>query len=227
MSRTHEFARRTFLGALIGAGVAACTPLTRERPELVAMIARAKPAVLGIGNGATILGTGFRLRDSPYVLTAAHVLDAIGGAAARLRWRGRNYPGRVVLVDDALDLGVLRVDPQVGAPGLPLASGPVPPVGTWVVVLGCPFGADTTATTGIVSSAPGAIEQPAALKSQMQLNAAVNPGNSGGPVLDLDGAVVGIANATIPGGFGLGFALPSAAIAARLAHLANEKPRGP
>ena len=212
------FTRRAFLAALLGVVPVACASREerREPPVLVSVIAAAAPAVVAIGDARTIYGSGFRLRDSAFVVTAAHVLEALGAEPPRLRWRGASYAARVVLLDHAADVGVLEVDGDVATPGLALATGDPPPLGTWVIVLGCPFGADATATTGIVSAAPGAIAYPDALRPLMQLNAAINPGNSGGPVLDPAGAVIGVATAAIPGGFGLGFAVPVATVRGRL-----------
>jgi serine protease Do len=123
-----------------------------------------------------------------------------------------------------MDLALLELTTDASIPGLTLASGSaLPAVGEWIIVLGCPFGTRPTATVGIVSAEPGAVLEPAMLRTRMQLNAAVNPGNSGGPVVNLEGRVVGVANATIPGGFGLGFAIPVSV----LSNFLSEKDRGP
>lgn len=177
--------------------------------------------MVGVGDAHGVLGSGFRIHDTRYVATAAHVLRSLQGAPV-VRWESRPWPARVIRIDDAADIALLEVDADAPMPGLGLSTRAVL-AGQWVIVLGCPFGAMPTATTGIVSALPGAVLEPAALAQRMQLNAAVNPGNSGGPVLGLDGQVIGLANATIPGGYGLGFAVPVAALAALLSQL----PSGP
>lgn len=186
-------------------------------PGFTQTIQRHAPAVVGVGDAHGVLGSGFRIHGTRYVATAAHVLRALQGTPV-IRWESRPWPARVIRIDDDADLALLAIDADAPMPGLTLSTQAVM-AGQWVIVLGCPFGAGPTATTGIVSALPGAVLQPAALATRMQLNAAVNPGNSGGPVLSLDGQVIGVANATVPGGYGLGFAVPVAALAALLTEL--------
>jgi serine protease Do len=200
--------RRIVLAMLAGSLAAGCSvPSVTAPPSLATLIARAMPAVAAIGDEKAVYGTGFRLRGTSFIATAAHVLRPLSGPP-QVKWRDQRWPARVVIEDATMDLALLEIDEAAPIPGLALAEPNAPPrPGAWIVVLGCPFGAGVTATTGIVSATPGAILEPESLRSRIQLNAAVNPGNSGGPVLDMHGKVVGIANATIPGGFGLGFAV--------------------
>lgn len=206
--------------ALMGA----CTcHMPSHTPDLVEVIQRASPAVVAIQDERGILGSGFRLANTRLIVTAAHLLPSLQGSPTVV-WDSRRWPARLISLDQDKDLALIELDDDAPMPGLRLASGsPPPPAGEWILVLGCPFGARTTATVGIVSAAPGAVLEPAALRRRMQLNAAVNPGNSGGPVVNFNGLVVGIANATIPGGHGLGFAIPVAELQALLA----EPTRGP
>ncbi len=181
------------------------------------------PAVVGVADspleraGATsreesrILGSGFRIAHTNVVATAAHVVAAMRGPPVVV-WQSRRWNARVLRLDEEADLALLEIDPAAPMPGLALAEGESDAPGTWVLVLGCPFGALPTATTGIVSARPGAILRPESLRAQMQLNAAVNPGNSGGPVVNLAAEVIGVANATVPAGYGLGFAVPVSAL---------------
>ena len=194
---------------------AACSTTTvHEPPSLVAVIADASPAVVAIGDDKTIFGSGFRLAGTQFVATAAHVVMPLKGAP-EVKWREQHWTAQVVAVDESADVAVIEMQGDVPMPGLTLSPprAPLAP-GEWIVVLGCPFGSTATATTGIVSGTPGAILEPVSLRTRIQLNAAVNPGNSGGPVLNMRREVVGIANAMIPGGFGLGFAVPADAIRA-------------
>ena len=199
--------------------VGGCAPFPRNQPpDLVKVIQFTSPAVVAIGDERGILGSGFRLADSRWVVTAAHVVTSAPSGSPVVVWDAKHWPARLVHVDKDSDLALLELTADAPMPGLTLAESSVlPAAGEWIVVLGCPFGARATATVGIVSAAPGAILEPPSLRKLMQLNAAVNPGNSGGPVVNLDGKVVGIANATIPGGFGLGFATPISALADLLA----------
>ncbi|GAB4556742.1 MAG: hypothetical protein Tsb007_15420 [Rhizobacter sp.] len=210
--------KRLVLSVWLAAALSACSnaaPL--QWPDFTHAIQRHAPAAVGVGDAQGVLGSGFRLHDTRYVATAAHVVRALQGAPV-IRWESKPWPARVVRIDDEADLALLEIAADAPMPGLVLSTRPVMP-GQWVMVLGCPFGAGPTATTGIVSALPGAVLEPAALSGRMQLNAAVNPGNSGGPVIGLDGQVIGLANATIPGGYGLGFAVPVAALAALLRQL--------
>lgn len=187
------------------------------------MIGRASPAIVAIGDDQGLHGSGFRIEKSRLVVTAAHVVNPLKGNSF-IAWEGRHWSARLVRVNADSDLALLELSDDAPMPGLTIDKSAEPPMpGEWIIVLGCPFGARSTATVGIVSGAPGAVLEPAELRTRMQLNAAVNPGNSGGPVLNLEGLVVGVANATIPGGFGLGFAIPASAVE----NLLDEKNRGP
>lgn len=201
--------RAAILSAAAAGVLGGCAGLAGNRlPELTKLIARTSPAVVAVGDEKNLLGSGFRLEHSQLIVTAAHVVNDLKGAT-RIVWNSRTLAAHVKTVDVEHDVALLELDGEAPMPGLTLASAAPPPApGEWVVVLGCPFGAGPTATTGIISAVPGAVLEPARLQRLIQLNAAVNPGNSGGPVLNLRGEVVGIANATIPGGFGLGFAVP-------------------
>lgn len=200
--------------ALLGA----CTVVPQNRPPaLVEVIERTSSAVVAIGDERGILGSGFRLAHSRLIVTAAHVVTPLRGAPVVV-WNEKRWPARLAMVDEENDLAIVELSVDAPMPGLTLdPRTAAPPPGEWIVVLGCPFGALPTSTVGIVSAAPGAVLEPAALRGRIQLNAAVNPGNSGGPVVNLEGHVVGIANTTIPGGFGLGFAIPVSALVNLLA----------
>jgi serine protease Do len=155
------------------------------------------------------VGSGFLSRGG-LVVTAAHVVQGAGAAVAVRSSAGRQ-PARVIATDQARDLALLEVQgQQAPAVLLPLATSP-PKVGEWIIVLGNPFGAGLVATAGIVSGAPGAIAT-AAFSEKLQINAAVNPGNSGGPVCNLRGEVVAVASSLVPGGQGIAFATPAAAV---------------
>jgi len=195
-------------GALMLAGCAAPRPT-----GFVDLIRRTSPAVVGIGDDRGVIGSGFRLAGTRRIVSAAHVVAAARGALA-IAWQDRRWPARLLRVDAEQDLALLEVADDLPMPGLVLWAGAASEPGEWIVVLGRPFGARATATVGIVSAEPGAVKEPAFLRARLQLNAAVNPGNSGGPVLNLDGQVIGVVSAAVPGGSGLGFAVPAAAVAA-------------
>lgn len=192
---------------------------TRPAPpvDFIGVLQQTFPAVLAIGDGKHLRGSGFRVHGTRRIVTAAHVVDALA-STPEVVWKSQHWPARLLTLDRDTDLAVLELGALPPMPALTLRSGPAAP-GEWVAVLGCPFGTLPTATVGIVSAEPGAVMEPAALRTRLQLNVAINPGNSGGPVVDLSGQVVGIANATIPGGYGLGFAMPVAALDKLLASI--------
>lgn len=209
--------RRRFCAGL----VCLAAPARAALPDLVTLIARLSPSVVGIGDARSTLGSGFVLAGSGLVATAAHVLDAVQGEP-RVRLEGRPFAAQRVAIDQDADLALLRLasDPAAASTAVaaPLAAptglvlqpaGSGARVGEWIVVLGNPFGAGVSATVGIVSALPGAITANAALARRIQINAAVNPGNSGGPVCNLAGEVIGVASALLPGGQGLAFIAPA------------------
>lgn len=197
--------------------LAACTATPiNPRADFVAVIRHSAPAVVAIRDARGLQGAGFRLADTRLVVTAAHTLEAAQGEPG-IVWNDRTWPANIEAVDKASDLAILQIPADAPMPGLRLADAAVPLAeGEWIVVIGRPFGARPTATVGIVSALPGAVTAPEFLRTRLQLNAAVNAGNSGGPVLNLDGRVIGVANATIPGGHGLGFATPATSVRAML-----------
>ncbi|HET6827565.1 MAG TPA: trypsin-like peptidase domain-containing protein, partial [Ramlibacter sp.] len=153
-------------------------------------------------------GSGFIVDANGLILTNAHVVRDAKEVTVKLHDR-REYRAKVLGVDTATDVAVLRIN----AHGLPVVATGNPrqvEVGDYVLAIGAPFGFEQSATQGIVSatgrSLPG--ESPVPF---IQTDAAVNPGNSGGPLFDAAGRVIGI-NAQIysaTGGFeGLAFAIP-------------------
>ena len=171
--------------------------------------------MVGIGDERGVVGTGFRLAGTRFVVTVAHVVPA-ASVSVTVFWEDRRWTARVLRVDAASDLAVVELPVDAPMTGLSLvARASAPETGAWIVVLGRPFGTKTTATVGIVSATPGTLATPQ-LVDRLQINAAVNPGNSGGPVVNLRGDVVGVASARLPAGQGLAFAVPAAAVAALL-----------
>jgi serine protease Do len=153
-------------------------------------------------------GSGFIVSADGLILTNAHVVRDAKQVTVKLSDR-REFAAKVLGSDTATDIAVLKVD-ATGLPTVTLGDPRGVQVGDWVLAIGAPFGFEQTATQGIVSakgrSLPGDSYVPF-----IQTDAAVNPGNSGGPLFDAAGRVVGI-NAQIysqSGGFqGLAFAIP-------------------
>lgn len=147
-------------------------------------------------------GSGFFVAED-LLLTNAHVLCPEGGAIRVLFENGRELDGVAERKDDWLDIATVRV-PGAGARPLPLGDALDLRTGDRVVFIGAPEGLDFTVHEGIVSHAMRSILG----VGYLQIDASVNPGNSGGPLFDPQGRVVGIVSAKVMGSEGLGFALP-------------------
>lgn len=152
--------------------------------------------------------SGFLISTDGLVLTSAHVVQGADDIVVRLRDR-REFKAEVLGTDPLTDVAVLRVR-GTDLPAVHLGRGDELQVGDPVLAIGAPFGLEQTATQGIVS-AKGRSLPVGSLVAFIQTDAAVNPGNSGGPLLDATGSAVGI-NAQIyssTGGYqGLSFAIP-------------------
>jgi putative serine protease PepD len=175
---------------------------------------QAAPSVVAISAGGRT-GSGFLLDDRGHVVTNAHVVGEEGEATVALG--ARRVPARVRGVEPSVDVAVLALPaPPDGLAPLAFA-GEAPRIGDPVVAIGAPFGLQGSLTTGIVSGVRRQIEAPNgfAITGAIQTDAALNPGNAGGPLLDLSGRVVGIATQIATEGGrneGIGFAVPAAVV---------------
>lgn len=154
------------------------------------------------------LGSGFIISADGYILTNAHVVDGADEITVRLTDK-REYKAKVIGTDKRTDVALIKIDAN-GLPVVKLGDPSKLKVGEWVLAIGSPFGFDNTVTAGIVSGKARSLPQEN-LVPFIQTDAAVNPGNSGGPLFNLRGEVVGI-NSQIysrTGGYmGLSFAIP-------------------
>ncbi len=154
------------------------------------------------------LGSGFIISADGYILTNAHVVDGADEITVRLTDK-REFKAKVIGADKRTDVALIKIDAS-GLPAVKLGDPNKLKVGEWVLAIGSPFGFDNTVTAGIVSGKARSLPQEN-LVPFIQTDAAVNPGNSGGPLFNLRGEVVGI-NSQIysrTGGYmGLSFAIP-------------------
>ena len=157
------------------------------------------------------MGSGVIIRSDGYILTNEHVVSGVENIAVAL-WDGRYASADVVGVDPATDLAVLKVDLD-GLPAAPLAEDPQPRVGDVVLAIGNALGLSHTVTLGIVS-ATGRNDLRAQLYEDfIQTDAAINAGNSGGALVNVEGEVIGINTRNLSravGGQNIGFAIPIA-----------------
>ena len=186
------------------------------------------PADGPMGSGtAQAQGSGFVYDSSGHVITNAHVVD--GAESAKVRFAdGKTYDATVVGVDASTDLAVLKVEaPSSALHPLELADSSQAAVGDVVVAIGSPFGLENSVTAGIVSALGRSMKAPNGytITGSIQTDAAINHGNSGGPLLDLDGKVVGV-NAQIEsesgGNDGVGFAIPSSTVKSIVAQILED-----
>ncbi len=154
------------------------------------------------------LGSGFIISSDGYIMTNAHVVEAADEITVKLNDK-REFKAKVIGSDRRTDMALIKID----ASGLPAVKFGDPgrlKVGEWVVAIGSPFGFENTVTAGIVSAKGRSLPQESFVPF-IQTDVAVNPGNSGGPLFNMRGEVVGI-NSQIysrTGGFmGLSFAIP-------------------
>ncbi len=165
------------------------------------------------------LGSGFVIEDDGYIVTNNHVVENASEVKVRLTDE-REFDARVVGTDPQTDLALLKIDAR-NLPELQLGDSDRLRVGDDVIAVGNPFGLGGTVTTGIVS-AKGRDIQAGPYVDFIQTDAAINRGNSGGPLFDDKGLVVGVNSAIYSptgGSVGVGFAIPSNTVRAVVAEL--------
>jgi serine protease Do len=157
------------------------------------------------------VGSGFIVDPKGYILTNQHVVEGATRITVRLQ-SGELMRGRVVGEDDETDLAVVKVEPYRDLPTVKLGNSDEAQVGDWVLAVGSPFGLDQTVTAGIISTRERTTPVSSSFQRFLQTDAAINRGNSGGPLVNMRGEVIGINSqiATSTGDYnGIGFALPS------------------
>jgi len=166
---------------------------------------------------AQSLGSGFIITADGYVVTNNHVV-APNGRAGEIQSitvtmpNGTEYPARLVGRDAASDLAVLKIDGQKNLPFVKFGDSSKARVGDWVIAIGNPFGLGGTVTAGIISAVYRNTGSGSAYDRYIQTDASINRGNSGGPMFDMNGQVIGINNAIFSptgGSVGIGFAIPA------------------
>jgi putative serine protease PepD len=168
----------------------------------------------GGGGTAQAQGSGWVYDSAGHIVTNDHVVDGAQSISVRF-WNGKSYSATVVGTDKSTDLAVIKVDaPSSLLHPLQVGDSSAVQVGDGVVAIGSPFGLEETVTSGIVSALHRAITAPNnfTINDSIQTDAAINHGNSGGPLLNAQGQVIGV-NAQIKsdsgGNEGVGFSIPS------------------
>ncbi len=154
-------------------------------------------------------GSGVLIAPDGYILTNDHVVHNAQQLSATLT-SGTTLPATIVGVDPATDLAVIRADGS-GLPYATLGESGLLRVGQLIIAIGNPFGFQSTVSTGVVSALGRALrsQQGRLIENIIQHTAPLNPGNSGGPLVDSRGRIVGINTAIISMAQGIGFSIPS------------------
>jgi serine protease Do len=159
---------------------------------------------------ATSLGSGFIIDPSGYIVTNNHVIEGAEEITVRMQ-DNTEYKAKLIGHDPKTDLALLKIDAPKPLPYVEWGDSDKARIGDWVLAIGNPFGLGGTVTAGILSARQRDINA-GPYDDFLQTDAAINRGNSGGPMFDSDGKVIGINTAIFSpsgGSIGIGFALPS------------------
>jgi serine protease Do len=162
------------------------------------------------------LGSGFLISPDGYIVTNNHLIQGLTGtgvvdSVTVTMTDGKEYPAHIVGRDETSDLALLKIDGH-NLPFVQWGDSTKARVGDWVIAIGDPYGVGSTVTAGIISALHRGITGAGAYDRYIQTDAAINMGNSGGPMFDLNGNVIGINSALIsPNGasVGIGLAIPA------------------
>lgn len=151
------------------------------------------------------VGSGFVIDPDGSILTNNHVIDESKKVEVVLAG-GKKYPAKVVGRDAQLDVALIKISAGKKLAALTLGDSSKARTGQWVVAMGNPFGLENNVTVGVISGKGRELPE-APFVDFIQTDAAIYPGNSGGPLVDLDGNVIGINTAVVPG-TQVGFSIP-------------------
>src|SRR6267154_2422741 len=157
------------------------------------------------------VGSGFIIDPKGYILTNNHLIDGATRITISLL-SGERFRGKVIGIDKETDLAVIKIDAPHDLPIMKFGDSNVAQVGDWVLAIGSPFGLDQTVTAGIISKKERDSQNFTNFQRFLQTDAAINRGNSGGPLVNMHGEAIGVNSqiATLTGDYiGIGFALPS------------------
>jgi serine protease Do len=166
----------------------------------------------GKGNKKTVssLGSGFLISADGYIITNAHVVEKADKIDVKLQ-NGKSYRAKIIGSDKKSDIAILKIKSEKEYPFVKFGNSDNAEVGDWIVAIGNPFGLGGTVTAGIIS-ARGRNISDGSNTDFIQTDAAINKGNSGGPMFNVKGELIGINTAIFSnsgGSIGIGFAIPS------------------
>ncbi len=155
------------------------------------------------------LGSGFVISEDGFIVTNNHVIDGADEIMIEF-YSGRELPATLIGTDPNTDIALLKVEADASLPFVPFGDSDVMRTGDWVMAMGNPLGQGFSVSAGIVSARNRALS--GTYDDYIQTDAAINRGNSGGPLFNLDGDVIGVNTAILSpngGSIGIGFAMSS------------------
>lgn len=171
---------------------------------------RGRPAPEQPRRAPSALGSGFIIDSSGYVVTNNHVIEGAEEIKVILQ-DDRSYDAELIGTDDKTDLALLKIEPDEELPAVDWGDSDAMRIGDWVIAIGNPFGLGGSVTAGIISARARDINA-GPYDDFIQSDASINRGNSGGPMFNMDGEVIGVNTAIFSpsgGSVGIGFAIPS------------------
>jgi serine protease Do len=197
----------------------ACWPLVAAasepamEAEIIEAAERVKPSVVHIeaiikihDRRSQVTGSGVLLSADGRILTNEHVVEKAEKVTVSVPGHKKKYPAEVLGTDKQTDIALLRVEADAPLPAATFGSSRPVRVGQWVLAIGNPYGLDGTVSLGIVSAMGRNLEIPTLLNDFIQTDAMIDFGSSGGPLVDLEGHVIGINSRGQ--GRGIGFTIP-------------------
>lgn len=156
------------------------------------------------------LGSGFIISEDGYIITNNHVIDRAEKINVRLKGSETNFPAEIIGIDEIMDVALLKMDLKTKLPYVQFDPSNNLMVGDLIIVVGNPFNLGTSVSTGIISALNRNLQMNS-FDNFIQTDASINKGNSGGPMFNIDGRVIGLTSAIYsPDGdnVGIGFAMP-------------------
>ncbi len=214
------------LWILPGAAGAAAPPTDALQARIIEISEQVTPSVVHIEAIAKrndrrrqVTGSGFIVRSDGVILTNEHVVEKTEKVTVLVPGQKRRYRARVVGTDKQTDIGVLRIEPEGALPAVEIGDSDALQVGQWVLAVGNPYGLEGTVSFGIVSAKGRNLEVEHLINDFIQTDAMIDRGSSGGPLVDLEGRVVGINSRGQ--GRGIGFTIPIKTALEVLAQIEN------